>query len=31
MKKFSGSGKLTLRKWWPNLLYLDLTCIKKES
>ena len=30
MKNFSGSGKLTLREWWPNLLYLGLTCTKKE-
>jgi len=31
MKKLSGSGKLTLREWWSNLLYLGLTCVKKES
>jgi len=24
MKNFSGSGKLTLREWWPNLLYLKM-------
>ena len=24
MKNFSGSGKLTLREWWPNLLYLKI-------
>jgi len=30
MKNFSGSGKLTLREWWPNLFCLGLTCTKKE-
>ena len=24
MKNLSGSGKLTLREWWPNLLYLKI-------
>ncbi len=24
MKNFLGSGKLTLREWWPNLLHLKM-------
>ena len=31
MKKLSGPGKPALREWWSNLLYLGLTCTKKES
>ena len=31
MKKLSGSGKLTLREWWSNLLYFGLTCVKERK